>query len=946
MFLDLPVFHDVYEEDSWPNPVKKLASQLRKPLPGYASSASHLQFSDVVASIPHELETNTGTPELEAFSDPTATTLNDVLTFVLSIVACVRHATTDSDATGVPRHITPLIYTLFLALSHFNRDACRLSQVPFILPRIKGVAVIHEDATEDTLKVEGIATLLSSCLVVPQCEQHDDAETAQESDCPATHQILPVNEGSIAAQAALDLPLDDENSEDDEDSGYKEIVENHAEMSQRVTVPVLDIPFDAHILPGRGLRSCAVLPILAVADSENIEPLLCSILYQRFVWAIDEPVVGFAISEFDPNLQLFLGWIDIQNGNPRVHLCRPVTHVASNPGVGLFDMTDSYSACVLAQFLLGLQSQYDRVKESACQFHLRPFCWRSDHRNDDHELLNGSGNDQSSRVLQWIKSLPQSSKGNIIHGRHTIIPTDNKLEASQDFLAKEDIVSSDEIDNDTYSTFYEESSEALSQYREDVDSKTSYIVASSTSFIIRRRPRLRRDDEFLFSAWHTERNVAMIGQMYQDDEQPDCHEINEMVDLYRSTLQFAWPKEWDILPPQSLQEFVSILANSKSELVTRHEPVIDLQPDLVPLLHARMRTTLPFFLACSTTTIEEELRGQYKCKNLCSPLWVALIQLFYVREDAPDACNLIISQPVINMSRNKAVDMLLHNDEILVRTFLQDLTAECIRRYGQIDLPEHLEMEGVSAAMKAVVASQRVHDVLSKGDQFKSCIFTRALREPTNLNCDTVLTVSADVHYLEQFHLGTHEINKAIPENQQSMSGRLSDPFAIVPNTHSHPSMAGGGKQQFTDTRDVTLDARNPVVWPKIIVKNHENSWDAYTQTVMCCVSAVQYLSAVGIKGYPVFGIYTSGTTGGVIQAWQSASSQRTYVFEHFLKVFDVSRPIYAFWFATSLLRLRASERALLKTNNRIQDNMLSTEDLQSIEWSQKAQSTKLRIVD
>ncbi|CAL1712247.1 unnamed protein product [Somion occarium] len=112
----------------------------------------------------------------------------------------------------------------------------------------------------------------------------------------------------------------------------------------------------------------------------------------------------------------------------------------------------------------------------------------------------------------------------------------------------------------------------------------------------------------------------------------------------------------------------------------------------------------------------------------------------------------------------------------------------------------------------------------------------------------------------------------------------------------------------------------------------------------MCCVSAVQYLSAAGIKKYPVYGIYTSGTTGGVILAWQSASSQRTYVFEHFLKFFDVSRPLHVFWFATFLLRLRAREGTWLKTNNHTQDYMLSANvDLQNIEWSQKSQNTKRR---
>ncbi|CAL1712248.1 unnamed protein product [Somion occarium] len=537
MFLQPAVIHDVAEEDSWPGPVKKLASQLREPLPGYASSASHLQNLQIVAGLPYELEANTRTSELMPSSQTAPTTLNDVLTFVLSIVASVRHATADSDAIGIPRHISPLIYTLFLALSHFDRDACRLSQVPFILPRIKGVAMIFEDAAEDALKVDGIATFLS-CIAVPQCDQPSnvDTETTQKPDHPATDRILSMSEESVAAHAALYLPSDDED---------EEMVEDRPEMSRKVTVPVLDVPFDAHVLPGRGLRSCAVLPILAVADLDNIEPLLCSILYQRFVWGIDEPVVGFAVSEFDPNLPLYFGWIDIQNNKPIVNICRPSIHVAFNPAIGLFNMADPYSACVLAQFLLSLQSQYDAVKESAAQLRFNRLCWRSDHRDDDEQALGGIGSDQNSRVPQWLQSLPRrfdSSNDKIIHSRRATIHVCIKSETNQDVF-QEDTVSSDELNEENWA----EASPNWLQYREDIDSQTSYISASSTSFVVRRRSPQRRDDEFLFAAWHTERNVAMIGQMYQDNKQPDCHEINEMVDLYRSTLQFAWPKEWDNL---------------------------------------------------------------------------------------------------------------------------------------------------------------------------------------------------------------------------------------------------------------------------------------------------------------------------------------------------------------------------------------------------------------
>jgi hypothetical protein len=60
------------------------------------------------------------------------------------------------------------------------------------------------------------------------------------------------------------------------------------------SVDSLDLPL--HILPGRGRRLSAMVPVLRVADSHNIIPLLCSALYQRHVWAICQPVVGLCCS--------------------------------------------------------------------------------------------------------------------------------------------------------------------------------------------------------------------------------------------------------------------------------------------------------------------------------------------------------------------------------------------------------------------------------------------------------------------------------------------------------------------------------------------------------------------------------------------------------------------------------------------------------------------------
>ncbi|KZP03876.1 hypothetical protein FIBSPDRAFT_448767 [Athelia psychrophila] len=75
----------------------------------------------------------------------------------------------------------------------------------------------------------------------------------------------------------------------------------------------LDVPFAAHMLPGRGRRLRAVLPVICIADESNIYPLLTSALYQRRVWNIDEPVIGLVISRTGTAGQVYLAWLDAQS---------------------------------------------------------------------------------------------------------------------------------------------------------------------------------------------------------------------------------------------------------------------------------------------------------------------------------------------------------------------------------------------------------------------------------------------------------------------------------------------------------------------------------------------------------------------------------------------------------------------------------------------------------
>ena len=70
------------------------------------------------------------------------------------------------------------------------------------------------------------------------------------------------------------------------------------------------VPQDVHIVPFVGTVKRIVLPVLCVADNDNILPLVTSTLYQRRILGMMNLVIGFMISAHGSTAQLILGWLE------------------------------------------------------------------------------------------------------------------------------------------------------------------------------------------------------------------------------------------------------------------------------------------------------------------------------------------------------------------------------------------------------------------------------------------------------------------------------------------------------------------------------------------------------------------------------------------------------------------------------------------------------------
>ena len=159
--------------------------------------------------------------------------------------------------------------------------------MPFILPR----TFLSEQRKRKTI-IEGTATILLSHIV-------------EDIDCCE----------SQSSTSPIDVEVNSHSSDNlmtDDDASMRYIDKSSSKSS---SVCSMDVPFDAHMLPGRGRRFYAILPLLCVADKENIAPLLSSVLYQRRVWGIDEPAVGLVFSKTGTIGRIVLGWLDLESTN-------------------------------------------------------------------------------------------------------------------------------------------------------------------------------------------------------------------------------------------------------------------------------------------------------------------------------------------------------------------------------------------------------------------------------------------------------------------------------------------------------------------------------------------------------------------------------------------------------------------------------------------------------
>ncbi|THH07506.1 hypothetical protein EW146_g9301 [Bondarzewia mesenterica] len=392
MHTPLPVLHHVSTASEWPAPVRHISKLLQRPLPAYLATGPYPFVSELASGLLQELSDS---PLLRTERDEPeildAAPLSDMLNTLLTTVCELRYLVEVNDDYG-PRKTLPLWFTMFKFLAFVcSKDLCIMGDRPFILPR----AFPHERRPREVF--DGQATMLMS-YIVDGIQSPCPPSPTHAEDTGRSHSTITQSKPPVIPGPSSHSPSDDAVT-----SGYPD------EDSSATTssTPSLDVPFDAHVLSGCGRRLFATLPIVCVADGDNMVSLLISVLYQRRVWGIDEPVVGIVSSKIGTVFQVVLGWLDLTSVDerqlPTAHLAFAAKSCEGVPSIGVFDFCDPESALVLAQFILGLRSHIDAIKSAALKPDFHDLSWRCDDV-DVEEGKDGEG-DWKRGIVEWASGI-------------------------------------------------------------------------------------------------------------------------------------------------------------------------------------------------------------------------------------------------------------------------------------------------------------------------------------------------------------------------------------------------------------------------------------------------------------------------------------------------------------------------------------------------------------
>ncbi|KAJ6490627.1 hypothetical protein C8R47DRAFT_1045418 [Mycena vitilis] len=886
----LPVeFHSITDDvSSWPPEISGILRALDAPLPSWCATGP---YNGISPPFPDKYEERT--PRLA-----------DIFNLALSTVSDIRSLI---HLYGPTRSALPFVSTLLQGLVYTcRREAVILKDVSFVRPR----------NTTPERGVDGIATLLACHTVDGIKKEHPSpaSQLATKSSVPSAHPMsIDDDERSSASSIESEHSTSSGSPSIESDSSSN----SSASPSHSCSVSSIDVPTEAHILPGRGRHLCAVLPFLCVADMDNIADLMASVACQRFVWEITEPVVGFGLSETGVVAKLFISWTDLITHV--VHIaCADDPNPGQDRGLGTFDFTDPTAALSCSQFVLNLANHFAIIFDAKVASENNRLDWRSDNTQQGSDF--GSCRD---RVERWVRDVG-------MYGTAT-----RSVTSRESFKSVKS--------RDSCSAYLDLTP------RLNCDAKTCLhsLAKVAATGLDATKPHIL--------TWMFDRHAYRIGRISfpENTDKPDQIEINEKIIEYdamcgfhgipwneRPPVDAAVTHARDILVKQVVEQQAGQPAEAQPTLSTEHQRIMCGR--LSALLFATLGAYTLAAKSQALTLYEAEFRHD----------WDALLYQFYHGSETgiSPSTPLIFSNSLehtIHLARNALADQDVKQISALCKEQLQANSTQCVTAF-------QASLYNPSVSKQALAASNQANEQLQTvsvlGDRLKSIVEMRSSKEPNDGKVDAVLFFQiGDSHDLKNEEILRY--NKKVSSKPPALlppykltpepapSGSKSASSVKVPPSESTPTPSEPEAASGPGVPDpATIILQDPILQnpfhvnaltvkplalspSEVEIKSFEgllllphataeykkadkDEGKPLNQGRMYLVSIASFYSTLGIDDYPFYCLVTSGKLGAVLMAWKSSKQDKIYVMERNVVKFDISSPIEAFQFATFLLRL------------------------------------------
>ncbi|OAX38629.1 hypothetical protein K503DRAFT_717925 [Rhizopogon vinicolor AM-OR11-026] len=737
------IIHYVPHSNAWPEPVRGIAFLL-SPL----HSADPPTFQDCPASNPPESSSTPAAPPTRSY------TAIDFQHLIHS-TATDLNALTELPHYGGARSTVPIWSQLIHALANtLSTDVLILEDTPFVMPRAQDVATQPSDL------VDGHATLIAAHVIYSTPKTHSDRSSTNSGSGDYEDELMYSADSSRRVHS--DRSRTSSGSRDGEDVSMYSADSDSCNGSLTLdSLDGLDLPLQAHILPGRGRWHYAVLPVLLVADSQNIVPLLCTTLYQRRVWGVREPVVGLCCSNTGTTATAIFGWLDShQSEEGRM----PVAHLALaggdslDPSMGVFDFTDSCSAIPMAQFVLRLRSHFQDIKDITsieAVSSLTSFHWRSDLPDFESQM----GGQLEDRVAAWTHQVHVHTGSSEISssGPRTPSPLSNPvIFLSTEQMSPQDLetIHEDAVGGSKASaprstlaagktkpgsSSRPPTSKNASQRSSERSHKKSSSRLSNSVFAAKSDVGLV--GEVNISSWLFERNAFTVGRIPIPLDSPLAEEsgVSEMITIYDAVTAFTWS---DVVRP-TLSKF-----NIDSSVLGVRDELFEKYGENEPSTTA---ITMPSediaFISTRLSALLHAVQGARDCEGIAAlhganeaerrHEWDALLLQFF--RPVPGQRDILLERQ-LNFARNLVV-----RDN----SFPQRATslAEYYEKFCSAQrFSEYLPSDDIALRKQAIAAvehaSQLTTDTMSRAsEKFLEDIVDHSRMEPVTGTSDAVLVI-------------------------------------------------------------------------------------------------------------------------------------------------------------------------------------------------------------